>query len=242
MIVEKLLFNEDGSLNQMLLFFTCKNILIIFLQFYRFMIICCDENQDGNLDGEDAQLKLLKTTLKKSIDPEKGQFENRSMDVKTNTTTGAITVVILPPKAVAKEKSLAKKKNASKNTSWFSNTTSQNDNKTTVTDLDEGKTSIKSKKSSKNTSWFSMGGDLKKDRKESDKDSEKDKVRKASKNVSSASAPEERKKSEKSVKNDSYVSQEETKVDQENNSRASSILEEKAILLDEKTEEEKPSE
>lgn len=38
-------------INQMMLFFTCKNVMVIFLQFYRMCIVCC-ENKVEPVDGD----------------------------------------------------------------------------------------------------------------------------------------------------------------------------------------------
>ena len=49
-------YTDEGSINQMLIFFTLKNALTIILQIYRFFVICLDADQDGNITEEDIQL------------------------------------------------------------------------------------------------------------------------------------------------------------------------------------------
>ena len=93
----------QGFREQMLFFFTAKNILIILLQLYRMLIICCDQNNDGNLDFNDFD--ILKKTLQNSIIEDnttqeytsKASFKQSYMDVKTDPVTGKITVIIQDP-------------------------------------------------------------------------------------------------------------------------------------------------
>lgn len=54
--------NNDGSLNQMVIFFTGKNFLVILLQIYRFFMICLDKNQKTKTDIKDLQVKILRNT------------------------------------------------------------------------------------------------------------------------------------------------------------------------------------
>lgn len=97
LIFERMLFDAEGHLNQMLLFFTCKNILIILLQIYRFCIVWCDENHDGNIDSNDIELKILKQAMKKAV-TDKGDIDPKYMEIKPNQVNGTVTVVMASSK------------------------------------------------------------------------------------------------------------------------------------------------
>ena len=80
MTEHQLLFNPDGSINQMLLFFTGKNILVILLQLYRIINLCFDRNRLKLENINDLQVNILRSTLKKSIG-EDGRFKHSYMKI-----------------------------------------------------------------------------------------------------------------------------------------------------------------
>ena len=102
MTEHQLLFNPDGSINQMLLFFTGKNILVILLQLYRIINLCFDRNRLKLENINDLQVNILRSTLKKSIG-EDGRFKHSYMKITTDKNKHSINITIREPKKFWKQ-------------------------------------------------------------------------------------------------------------------------------------------